>query len=264
MRTRGSACACVLTAVLVAGCAGSGKSPPETHPPAAATVAPVAATTAPRVSAGSSRPRVATAAIRSTPAAPRPPIVVRPIPFGARRKAEMSAYARRHYGSFRAPTYRLIHPQVIVEHFTETATFSQAYNTFAPDRPDSELHELPGTCAHFVIDRDGTIYQLVRTAVMCRHTVGLNWTAVGIEHVALSDQQVLSDRRQLRASIALTCWLRSRLHIKRANVIGHNESLSSPFHREDVARLRGQTHSDLARAAMRVYRARLKQTCPSA
>lgn len=260
---RGPACAVVLTAVVTAGCAGSEKSPPATPLPAQATVGPVAATTAPDVRTRSPRPKVATAAIRSTPTAPRPPIVVRPIPFGARRKAEMTAYVRRHYGSFLAPTYRLSHPQVIVEHFTETATFSQAYNTFAPDLPDSELHELPGTCAHFVIDRDGTIYQLVSTAIMCRHTVGLNWTAVGIEHVALSDQQLLSDRRQLRASLALTCWLRSRLHIKRGNVIGHNESLSSPFHREDVARLRGQTHSDLARAAMRAYRARLKQTCPS-
>jgi hypothetical protein len=42
------------------------------------------------------------------------------------------------------------------------------------------------------------------------------------------------------------------------NVIGHNESLSSPFHRERVARLRRQTHQDMARAAMRVYRARLR------
>ena len=33
---------------------------------------------------------------------------------------------------------------------------------FAADVPDAELHELPGTCAHFVVDRDGTIYQLVR------------------------------------------------------------------------------------------------------
>jgi hypothetical protein len=41
-------------------------------------------------------------------------------------------------------------------------------------------------------------------------------------------------------------------------VIGHNESLSSRFHRERVARLRRQTHADMARPAMRVYRARLR------
>jgi hypothetical protein len=42
------------------------------------------------------------------------------------------------------------------------------------------------------------------------------------------------------------------------DVIGHNESLTSPYHRERVARLRRQTHQDMARAAMQVYRARLR------
>ena len=59
------------------------------------------------------------------------------------------------------------------------------WNTFAADVPDPELHQLPGTCAQFVIDRDGTIYQLVPLTTICRHTVGLNWTAIGIEHVGL-------------------------------------------------------------------------------
>ena len=99
----------------------------------------------------------------------------------------MVAYSRRHYGSFMKPTYKLIHPHVIVIHYTETPTFQATYNTFAPDTPDPELHELPNTCAHFVIDRAGLIHQLVPLGVMCRHTVGLNWTAIGIEHVGFSD-----------------------------------------------------------------------------
>jgi N-acetylmuramoyl-L-alanine amidase len=41
-------------------------------------------------------------------------------------------------------------------------------------------------------------------------------------------------------------------------VIGHNESLRSPYHRERVARLRRQTHGDMATPAMRRYRARLR------
>ena len=113
-------------------------------------------------------------------APPKPAIVWKPIPFGAQRKAEMAAYARRHYGIH---TWRLTAPKVIVEHYTASDSFSSAYNTFAADVADSELHELPGTCAHFVIDRDGTIYQLVSLTTMCRHTVGLNYTAIGIEHV---------------------------------------------------------------------------------
>jgi N-acetylmuramoyl-L-alanine amidase len=42
------------------------------------------------------------------------------------------------------------------------------------------------------------------------------------------------------------------------DVIGHNESLSSPYHRENVARLRNQTHSDMQHASMQVYRRKLR------
>jgi beta-N-acetylhexosaminidase len=194
----------------------------------------------------------------------KPRIVWDPIPFGAKRKAEMAAYVRRHYGSFMKPTWRLTDPHVIVIHYTEGPTFQSAWNTFASDTPDIELHELPGTCAHFVIDTNGTIYQLVSLTTMCRHTVGLNWTAIGIENVGFSDAEVMDNPRQMSANLRLVRWLRCRFHIEIGNVIGHNESLSSPYHHEDVAALRDQTHSDFNHADMRVYRQRLRALggCP--
>jgi beta-N-acetylhexosaminidase len=187
-------------------------------------------------------------------AVPKPTIVQKPIPFGAKRKSETAAYAQRHYG---IDSYRLENPNVIVEHVTVTSTFSAVFNTFAPDKPDVELHELPGLCSHFVIDRDGTIYQLVPLGIMCRHTVGLNYTAFGIEHVGMSDDDVLHDSRQMAASLRLTRWLRCRYSIGVGNVIGHSESLSSKYHRENVARLRTQTHGDWTHAHMQSYRTRL-------
>ncbi|MGZ4310367.1 MAG: peptidoglycan recognition protein family protein [Gaiellaceae bacterium] len=187
-------------------------------------------------------------------AVPAPHIVQRPIPFPPARKAETAAYARRHYG---LATWRLSHPHVIVEHYTASTTFSSAWNTFASDAPDPELHELPGTCAHFVVDTDGTIYQLVPLGIVCRHTVGLNWTAIGIEHVGTSDAEILGDPRQLAASLRLTLWLAARFQIRLANVIGHNESTSSPYHRERYSAWRCQTHGDWRRADMQVYRADL-------
>ena len=153
----------------------------------------------------------------------RPRIVWDPIPFGSKRKQEMVAYTRRHYGSFMRPTWRLIDPHVIVIHYTDSSTFQSAWNTFATDAPDSELHELPATCAHFVIDTNGEIHQLVALGMMCRHTVGLNWTSIGIEHVGSSDAQVLGDRAQLGASLTLVHWLRCRFRIPIVDVIGHNE-----------------------------------------
>ena len=180
-----------------------------------------------------------------------PRVVARPIPFGRERKDQMRAYARRHYG---IDDYRLRNPRVIVQHYTVTDDFESTYNTFAPNTPDPELGELPGVCAHYVVDTDGTVYRLVPTSIMCRHTVGLNWTAIGIEHVGRSDNQVLGNRRQLAASLRLTRHLQGRHRIKARNVIGHNESRSSPFHRERVARLRRQTHGDFPSSAMRRYR----------
>ena len=181
-------------------------------------------------------------------------IVQKPIPFSAQRRAETVQYATRHYGLH---TWRLTRPRVIVEHYTASTTFSSAWNTFANDAPDSELHELPGTCAHFVIDRDGTIYQLVPLNTICRHTVGLNWTAIGIEHVGTSDASILQDPKQIAASLKLTLWLMAKYDIALPNVIGHNESLTSRYHRERYAPWGCQTHGDWTHADMQTYRARL-------
>jgi N-acetylmuramoyl-L-alanine amidase len=184
---------------------------------------------------------------------PKPAIVSKPIPFGAKRLAETAQYSKQHYG---VASY-VLQPRAIVEHYTASSSFSSAYNTFAADVPDDELHQLPGTCAHFVVDTDGTIYQLVRLNVRCRHTVGLNWAAIGIEHVGTSDAQILANPRQMRASLALTVWLMSKYAIPLANVIGHNESLTSPLHKELYAPWRCQTHGDWRKADMDVYRSRL-------
>jgi beta-N-acetylhexosaminidase len=211
---------------------------------------------------GRSAVRAAASPSAAVPPAVRPHIVWDPIPFGARRKAQMRAYALRHYG---LDTYRLVDPHVIVIHYTVTPDFQSTYNTFAPDVPDPELHELPGTCAHFVIDKAGVIHQLVSLDIMCRHTVGLNWTAIGIEHVGYSDAEVLDDSRQMAASLLLVRWLRCQYGIAIRNVIGHNESLESPYHHENVAALRDQTHEDFRHADMNVYRSRLAAAgrCPA-
>jgi len=177
------------------------------------------------------------------------------IQFPQQRKDEMRAYARRHYG---IDSYRLTNPRVIVEHVAVAPSAAATRATFVPDRPDPELHELPGTCSHFVVDRDGTVYQLVSLKLMCRHTVGLNYTAIGIEHAGFKDSDVLGNRRELAASLRLTAWLKCRYRIRLSNVIGHNESLTSPYHRENVARLRSQTHADMQRASMRIYRRKLR------
>jgi N-acetylmuramoyl-L-alanine amidase len=209
-----------------------------------ANIARVTATTA-------STSHLIRATLRSVP---QPIVRQWPIPYGPARKRQMAAYSLRHYGE---DTYVLSHPKVIVEHYTETATAQEAFNTFAPDVPDSEFHELPNTCAHFLVEPSGRIDQLVPLSLRCRHTTGLNWTAVGIENVGFSDQAILNNPAQIAASLRLTRWLRCRYTIALKNVIGHNESLSSPYHHDLVPAFQHQTHSDWNHADMGRYRSLL-------
>ena len=142
---------------------------------------------------------------------------------------------------------------MIVEHFTATDSFGSAFQTFARNQRDAELGELPGVCAHYLIDRDGAVHRLVRDTLMCRHTVGLNWAAIGIEHVGTSDGQVLGNARQRRASLRLTRSLQGRYGIAEERDRPRREPVS-PLHRERVARLRRQTHGDFKRSSMNRYR----------
>jgi beta-N-acetylhexosaminidase len=195
---------------------------------------------------------LATIAVAAAPA--KPPITKHAIPFPAKRKSEMAAYSKRHYGD---NTYVLSSPKVIVEHYSVSGSLQSIFSAFAPDRPDVELHELPQVCSHFAVGPTGKIWQLVPLNIRCRHTVGLNYTAIGIEHVGFSDADVLNRPAQLKASLRLTHYLSCRFGISNQNVIGHNESLSSPFHKELVPSLQSQTHGDWKRADMEVYRRKL-------
>jgi N-acetylmuramoyl-L-alanine amidase len=236
---------CTVFGLSAAGCAGQA---PAVRVGASV---PAPASVASQVPSTTTTPAATTTAPAPSPEALRPTIHQWPIPFGPVRKRQMAAYSLRHYGE---DTYILSRPKVIVEHYTETSTALEAFNTFAPDTPDSEFHELPNTCAHFLVEPSGRIDQLVGLSIRCRHTTGLNWTAIGIENVGFSDQEILADHAQITASLRLTRWLRCRYSITLANVIGHNESLSSPFHHDRVPAFQHQTHSDWNRADMTRYR----------
>jgi beta-N-acetylhexosaminidase len=188
----------------------------------------------------------------------RPRIVWRPIPFGPRRKRQTAAYSRRHYD---LRGWALQDPQVIVEHYTDGSSFIGAWSHFA--RNGRHLGEKPGVCTHFIIDTDGTIYQLVPLDVKCRHAIGLNYTSIGIEHVGTSDGQVLRNRRQMRSSLRLTLWLMVRFDVNIGNVIGHAESLHSPYHLELYESWRCLTHADFPHPAMKKYRTRVRDLAAS-
>jgi N-acetylmuramoyl-L-alanine amidase len=190
----------------------------------------------------------------TTSAVTKPPIHKMLIPYPQKRKREMAAYSKHHYGQYK---WRLNNPQLIVEHYAVAGSIGAIFSTFRPDTPDVEFHELPGVCSHFAVAASGAVYKFVPPTIRCRHVVGLNYTAIGIEHVGFSDQDILNRPAQLNGSLQFTQWLRCRFGIPVNQVIGHNESLSSPFYKELDPRFQGQTHGDWNHADMQIYRSDL-------
>jgi N-acetyl-anhydromuramyl-L-alanine amidase AmpD len=189
--------------------------------------------------------------------APHPAITPDPISFGNDRKRETARYSKRHYGQ---REWRLSDPRVIVLHFTATDSYSAVWNTFDANTPS--LGESPGTCAHFVIEQDGTIDQLVSLRIRCRHTIGLNQTSVGIEMVQSTgqgshwaDQQILDRRKQVGAALRLVRWLQDRYDIPRSEVIGHSMANGDRYFKD----LEGwvNDHTDWLKRDVKEFRHRL-------
>ena len=185
---------------------------------------------------------------------PEPRTKFDPIPYGKARKRQMANYSKRHYGE---RSWRLTRPDVIVLHYTATSTYPPVFNTFAANSPS--LGERPGVCAQFVVEKDGTIHQLTRLYVRCRHTIGLNHRSVGIEMVQQSlgskhgsDRAILDRKRQIRSATKLTAWLKQRYRVKMQDVIGHATANESPKFKD----LEGwkNDHSDWLGADVRKFR----------
>jgi N-acetyl-anhydromuramyl-L-alanine amidase AmpD len=191
-------------------------------------------------------------------ASAKPRIHEDPISYGAHRRAEMAAYSQRHYGD---REYRLTNPQVIVLHFTGTDSYASVWSTFDSNAPN--MGELPGVCSHYVIEQDGTINELVPPRIRCRHTIGLNYTAIGIEMVQSTgkgshwaDQQILARRPQIRAAVRLVRWLQSRYAITTGEVIGHSMANDDSHFKDREGWV--NDHTDWLKRDVKEFRSRLR------
>ena len=114
---------------------------------------------------------------------------------------------------------------LIVLHITAGPSAQSAINTFkasvAPHR----------VSAHFCIDRDGTVYQLVDTGRTAWHASQVNSRSIGIEHAAIPEKLPLTDG-QYTASAALVAWLCAELQIPcdSDHVMGHNQASPADGH----------------------------------
>jgi N-acetyl-anhydromuramyl-L-alanine amidase AmpD len=191
--------------------------------------------------------------------APKPPITADHVSFGAERKAQTARYSKRHYGE---REWRLTDPKVIVLHFTATDSYDAVWSTFDSNAPN--LGESPGVCSHYVIQQNGTISELVPPRVRCRHTIGLNHVAIGIEMVQSTgpgahwaDQQILERRRQVGAAVRLVRWLQARYDIPTREVIGHSMANDDRYFEDRQGWV--NDHTDWLKRDVKEFRQRLRR-----
>lgn len=145
-----------------------------------------------------------------------------PITFDSTRTALTLQYLGEHYGiEQQTPA---ITPTMVVVHWTAVPTFEKTFEVFNPStlrntRPNIQGGGTLNVSAHYLIDRDGRIAQLLPDTVMARHVIGLNHAAVGIENVG-SEEQRLTEA-QLNANAWLIRQLSDKYDIE--YVIGHYE-----------------------------------------
>ncbi|WP_353661663.1 peptidoglycan recognition family protein [Hydrogenimonas sp. SS33] len=128
-------------------------------------------------------------------------IVDKPILFGPQRIVLTQQYIKKHYG-IDAKTIE-IDPRMIVIHYTALPTLESSWRAFYPEtlprsRRDIADASALNVSAHYLVDRDGTIYRLMPDNWMARHVIGLNLCAIGIENVGSDDltpAQLDADRR---------------------------------------------------------------------
>jgi len=106
----------------------------------------------------------------------------------------------------------------IVLHITQGPTAAGAIATFRASKAPNRI-----SC-HFVIDRDGTVYQLVSIADTAWHASQCNAHSVGIEHAAIAGT-LMATEEQYQASAKLVAWLcdQMKIPVDRAHVRTHNE-----------------------------------------
>jgi len=150
-------------------------------------------------------------------------IIDKPIIFNDERINLTKEYFEKHY-NIKKENISIV-PQMIVLHWTAVSSFEDSFKRFEQvhlfsDRTDISKAGLLNVSAHFLVDKDGTIYRLMDETTMARHVIGLNHCAIGIENVA-SGKGDLSEA-QVRANISLVRYLKNR-YSTIEYLIGHYE-----------------------------------------
>ncbi len=156
-------------------------------------------------------------------AKPELKIIQRPIVFNQEREQLSIEYLKQRYNMVQSKA--TITPKMVVVHWTAINSLEDSFKVFNKAKLPASRAKISSASAlnvsaHFLIDRDGTIYQLLPETTFARHVIGLNHSAIGIENVGNGDSHPLTEE-QLQANINLIKQLSTRHAIE--YVIGHYE-----------------------------------------
>ncbi len=105
----------------------------------------------------------------------------------------------------------------IIVHYTTAGTFESTKNHF--------LNHASEVSAHYVIDRNGDIYQMVKDTDKAWHAAQANRSSIGIEHVAKQGDRLA--QAQEKSSVHLIKWLMTEYKIPKENIKAHKQILSN-------------------------------------
>ena len=152
-------------------------------------------------------------------------IIKKPVTFDAQRKQLSLQYLKERHAIVTDQIN--IDPKIIVIHYTVIPTLEGTMRAFqASTLPASRVGISSASqlnvSAQFVVDRDGTIYQILPDeTTFARHVIGLNYAAIGVENVGDGDTNPLTPA-QLEANINLVRYLKGK-YPGIEYLIGHQE-----------------------------------------
>lgn len=148
-------------------------------------------------------------------------IFEKPIIFNEEREQLSLEYLEKRHGIKQETA--TINPKMVVVHWTAVPTLESTFDVFNPvhlgGRPELTSASNLNVSAQFLVDRDGVIFRLLPDTTFARHTIGLNYMAIGIENIGGPDAPLT--KAQLKANAALIEYLHKKHTIQ--YVIGHHE-----------------------------------------
>ncbi|UOE38311.1 N-acetylmuramoyl-L-alanine amidase [Chryseobacterium oryzae] len=149
-------------------------------------------------------------------------IIKKPINYSPERIQLSLEYLKDHHGLIQKTA--TITPKIIVLHYTAAGNVESNFKYFNKTYLESARNTLKkqsklNVSSQFIIDRDGTVYQLMEPYQFARHTIGLNYCAIGIENIG-SKTQPLTEK-QVVANAQLIRLLTQKYKIE--YLIGHSE-----------------------------------------